>query len=231
MSPSLVPLKVALIPFVAAALILSGCSTVAELDGRPDPHPAPVLPSMQYAMTADTQVRAMNFRVEPGLSENQRRALDQVAAHAAWTADQPVDVQIVTSGDPAGIAAGRTMAAYLYAHDVADKDLTLKSSQDQAPDIVTVNLIFYRNHHQVCNQTWQNLAATGGNETYENFGCAVTANLAAQVADPRDLDHPEAATPADITRKSVVLDKYRKGAVTSSAVDEAAKGTVSDAIN
>ncbi len=219
-----------LLPLTALALVLSGCALTPELDGRAPAHPDPVLPTTQYAMTADTQVRTMNFRVEPGLSENQRRALDQVAARAAWTADEPVDVQIVTSGDPAAIAAGRGMADYLYAHDVAAKDLSLKSAPDQAADIVTVNIVFYRAHKLECNQTWENLAATGKDDTYQNFGCAVTANLAAQIADPRDLTRPEAATPTDATRKSTVLDNYRQGKVTSSAADDNAKGTISDAI-
>ena len=222
---SLLPLGV-----IAAALALSGCQSVAQLDGHPAPHPDPVLPSSQYAMTADTQVRTMNFRVERGLSDNQRHALDQVASRAAWSADAPVDVQIITSGDPAAVAAGRAMADYLYTHDVADKDLSLKSAPDQASDIVTVNLVFYRTHHIDCNQTWENLAATGGNQTYENFGCAVTANIAAQVADPRDLDHPHAEDPADASRKSAILDKYRQGKITSADEDENAKGNVSTAI-
>ena len=216
---------------VLAALALSGCQTVARIDGRPtDSGPDPVLPSSQYAMTAESQVHTMNFRVERALSENQRRALDQVASRAAWTNDAPVDVEIVTSGDPAAIAAGRAMADYLYAHDVADKDLSLQSVQDHAADIVTVNVVTYRTHRLDCNQSWENLAATGGNKTYENFGCAVTANLAAQVADPRDLDHHAAPTSTDASRKSVILDKYRQGKITSSDVDTSAKGTVSDAI-
>lgn len=218
------------LPVLAVALALCGCDTVAQLDGRPPARPDPVLPTTRYAMTAESQVRTMNFRVERALSDNQRRALDQVAARAAWTADQPVDVEIVTSGDPEAMAAGRAMADYLYAHDVADKDLTLKSAQDQAPDIVSVNLVLYRARHQDCNQTWDNLAATGGNKPYENFGCAVTANLAAQVADPRDLAHPAAPAAADAARKSVILDKYRQGKVTSADVDDNAKGTISDAI-
>ena len=215
---------------LATALALAGCAATPELDGRAPDRPDPVLPSTQYAMTADTQVRTMNFRVEPGLSENQRHALDQVAARAAWTADEPVDVQIITSGDPAAMAAGRGMADYLYAHDVASKDLSVKSVQDQAADIVTVNLVYYRAHRLDCNQTWENLAATGKNQAYQNFGCAVTANLAAQTADPRDLVHAEAPAPGDLGRKSVILDKYRQGHVTSSDIDEAAKGTISDAI-
>jgi len=225
------PYSRALLPLaLTAALALCGCDTVAEIDGRPPAHPDPVLPTSQYAMTADTQVRTMNFRVEPALSDNQRHALDQVASRAAWTADRPVDVEIVTSGSPAAMAAGQAMADYLYAHDVADKDLTLKSAQDQAPDIVSVNLVFYRAHRQDCNQTWENLAATGGNKIYENFGCAVTANLASQVADPRDLAHPAAPTASDAARKSVIFDKYRQGKVTSAEIDDNAKGTISDAI-
>jgi pilus assembly protein CpaD len=215
---------------LTCAIGLSACAGANDLIGHADPHPDPVLPSSQYAMTAETQVRTLNFRVEHDLSDNQRRALDQVAARAAWTADNAIDVQIVTSGDPASMAAGRTMANYLYAHDVADKDLTLKSAQDQASDIVTVNLVSYRAHHLDCNQSWENLAATGGNQTYQNFGCAVTANLAAQVADPRDIDRPHAAAPVDDSRKSNILDKYRQGKITSAEVDQNAKGNVSDAI-
>ena len=215
---------------VLTGLVLSGCESVAELDGHPAPHPEPVLPSSQYAMSADTQVRTLSFRVERDLSDNQRRALDQVAARAAWTGDQAVDVQIVTSGDPAAMATGRTMANYLYAHDVADKDLTLRSAQDQAPDIVTVNLVSYRAHRLDCNQSWESLTATGGNTIYGNFGCAVTANIAAQVADPRDLDHAHASQPFDDSRRADVLDKYRQGKITSAEADATAKGNISDAI-
>ena len=215
---------------LALATTLGGCQSIASLDGHPDPHPDPVLPTSQYALTAETQVRTLNFRVERGLSENQRHALDQVASRAAWTAGQPVDVQIITAGDPAAVATGRAMADYLYAHDVSDKDLTLKSAQDQAPDLVTVNLVSYRAHHIDCNQSWENLAATGGNQTYQNFGCAVTANLAAQIADPRDIDHAHAEDPSDPGRKSVILDNYRQGKITSAQADENAKGNISDAI-
>ena len=229
MSPRILqPLPV--IVLAAATLGLSACAGGNDLIGHADPHPDPVLPSQQYALSAETQVRTMNFRVEANLSDNQRRALDQVAARAAWTADEPVDVQIVTSGDPAAMAAGRNMAGYLNAHDVADKDLSVRSAQDQAPDIVTVNLVYYRAHRLDCNQSWENLAATGGNASYRNFGGAVTANLAAQVADPRDLDRAQAATPVDAGRKSVILDKYRQGKITSTEVDENAKGNISDAI-
>jgi pilus assembly protein CpaD len=233
MSPRIIhklPPKILAVLVFGTALCLSACAGENDLIGHADPRPDPVLPTEQYAATAETQVRSMNFRVEPGLSENQRRALDQVAARAAWTNDAPVDVQIITSGDPHAIAAGRGMADYLYAHDVAAKDLTVKSAQDQASDIVTVNLVFYRAHRLNCNQSWENLTATGANHAYQNFGCTLTANLAAQVADPRDLDHPAAATSSDAGRKSTVLDNYRQGRITSAQSDDNAKANISTAI-
>jgi pilus assembly protein CpaD len=68
------------------------------------------------------------------------------------------------------------------------------------------------------------------NDVQPNFGCAVTANMAAQIANPADLARPQHATPADAARRSLVLDKYRKGQITSSEKDDQAKGVVSDAI-
>jgi pilus assembly protein CpaD len=59
----------------------------------------------------------------------------------------------------------------------------------------------------------------------------VTANLAAQVANPEDLLGPRDETPIDSGRRATVLDKYRKGEVTSSAKDEQSNGVVSKAVN
>lgn len=229
MSPRLIQKLPALLG-LASVMALSACAGSGDLIGHADPHPLPVLPSEQYGMTAETQTSVLNFRVEPSLSDNQRRALDGLAARAAWTAGNPIDVQIVTAGDPASINVGRAMAAYLVAHDIDEKGLSLHSDQRQANDIVTVNIVTYRAKALNCNQSWENLAATATNSAYVNFGCAVTANLAAQIADPRDLDHPHPADPADAGRKSDILGKYRDGKVTSAELDDNAKGNISDAI-
>lgn len=77
---------------------------------------------------------------------------------------------------------------------------------------------------------WENLTATRNNDAYDNFGCAVTANIATQVANPEDLLRPRDVTPADANRRDNVLGKYRTGQVTSSAKDEQASGTVAKAV-
>ncbi len=218
---------------LTACLIAGSVSTAHAGDKKTaEPEtPAPITPTEQYSLRAESRVETINLRVEShGLSENQRRALDQIAGKAAWTNGRAIDVQIITGNDPAAIAAGNGIGDYLAGHDVAGEDMTQYSQDSQPADVVTVNLVHYRAHVDQCNTSWENLARTGKNETYKNFGCAVTANLAAQVADPRDLAHPADATPADPGRKATIMDKYRKGDVTSATQDDQAKGTISDAI-
>ena len=209
---------------------LSACATTGDSAANTKA-PDPITPSEQYALTAQSQVDSINLRINAtGLSANQARALDQVASRAAWTSDSHADIQIVTSGDPRAMAAGRSVAGYLTGRDVPGDAVSQFSQADQPADIITVNIVDYQARTYACNQSWENLAATRNNKTYANFGCAVTSNLAAQVADPRDLIDPAAATSTDAGRKSVVLDKYRKGEVTSAAKDDQSTGTISQAI-
>ncbi len=213
-----------------AALALTGCATDSGKAGSMA-FTAPT-PTEQYPLQAQTMTKTVNLRINPaGLSGNQRVALDQVSQKASWTSGAPADIEIITSGDPAAVAAGRAVGGYLVDHDVAETSVSQLSQPGQPADIVTVNIVNYRARTYACGQTWENLAATRNNTPYQNFGCAISSNLAAQIADPRDLQTPRAATTADMGRRSVVFDKYRKGEVTSSAKDDNAKGTVSNAIN
>ena len=88
----------------------------------------------------------------------------------------------------------------------------------------------YQAHGSDCAKTWDNLTSTGTNQASRHFGCTVTANFAAQIANPKDLLAPAQMTAADNTRRAVVLGKYRKGETTSSAKDSQASGTVSSAV-
>jgi pilus assembly protein CpaD len=49
------------------------------------------------------------------------------------------------------------------------------------------------------------------NRSYWNLGCAHQRNLAAMVDNPADLVQPRGETPAYSARRSVAIDKYRKG--------------------
>ena len=83
-----------------------------------------------------------------------------------------------------------------------------------------------------CGAYWGNLARTNGNDTSANFGCAVTANLAAQIDNPRDIITPRGMTPVDTGRRAVIYDNYRKGEATAAPQEElVANRRVSQAVN
>ena len=77
---------------------------------------------------------------------------------------------------------------------------------------------------------WSAVTRTAANQPYGNLGCAVTANMAAQLANPGDLLGARPMDPADTGRRMNVLGKYRNGEVTSTAKDEQASGAVSTAV-
>jgi pilus assembly protein CpaD len=66
------------------------------------------------------------------------------------------------------------------------------------------------------------------NHSYWNFGCSQQHNLAALVENPADLVQPRGETPASAARRSVVLDKYRKGEPTATRNPDADKAKISD---
>jgi len=68
---------------------------------------------------------------------------------------------------------------------------------------------------------------TENREMY-NLGCANQRNLAAMVENPSDLIQPRAEAPAYTARRSVALDKYRKGENPAGIYDRYQQGKISD---
>ncbi|MEI9929673.1 MAG: CpaD family pilus assembly lipoprotein [Rhizomicrobium sp.] len=57
---------------------------------------------------------------------------------------------------------------------------------------------------------------TADNQPPPTFGCAVQKNIAAMVADPRDLVQQRAMGPSDAARRTTVMGHYEKGEITQS---------------
>jgi pilus assembly protein CpaD len=66
------------------------------------------------------------------------------------------------------------------------------------------------------------------NVPYWNLGCASQRNLAAMVDNPADLVQPRGETPASGGRRTIVLDKYRKGEPTATTSADAGKAKISE---
>ena len=79
-----------------------------------------------------------------------------------------------------------------------------------------------------CGDWSDNLARNPKNIPYRNLGCATQRNLAAMVANPRDLIEPRSMTPRDSQRRDVLIDKYVKGDSTVATRSEDEGTAVSD---
>lgn len=219
-----------------ARLWLSGLALVAlgACASTPDAQkafePGPLTPTEQYSI--EVKPAPIELKLEAhlaGLSPAQAAALRGLAER--WANDEPGAVTIkAPEHGPAPAAAYRTATDardFLIAQGVQPADIRIvgyEAGGDQhAP--VLVGLMRYLARGPQCGESWENLAHTPDNQPYANFGCAVTANLAAQIADPADLLAPRASTPPDATRRENVFDKYRQGATTSTAKDQQAVGT------
>lgn len=96
-----------------------------------------------------------------------------------------------------GVPASRIVIAS-YEVDAAD-----------APGPVRVTYLAMRAQTNKCGRWPADLANTGDNKHYANFGCSYQNNLAAQVANPADLLGPRKQTTIDAENRNAVIDLYR----------------------
>jgi pilus assembly protein CpaD len=99
------------------------------------------------------------------------------------------------------------------------RDKILVSTRDVANSDyrVDVSFIAYQARARECGNDWsENLSFTAENLTNRNLGCSVQRNIAAMVADPRDLMGPRRFDPADANRAGTVISNYEQGKITSS---------------
>lgn len=222
------PAPLRLTALLLGVALLSGCAT----DAPPSLQSQAVTPLDQYPMKAESRSDALHFKIHPksGLSDNQRRALEQLAYKASWNGGGAVDITILTANTPDALRAGSAIRAYLNDHQVSPNVVSQRTADNQPADVVSLITREYRAAVTACNLEWENLTATRHNAMPQNMGCAINANLAAQIDDPRDIAGPQTAVPGDAGRRSIIIDKYRKGEITSAAKDDAAKSDIAQAI-
>ena len=216
-------------PLACAALMgLGACAT--KVPDRISDARTPTEHFQAKVTAADQEIRlAVHAQ---GLSPNQAEAL------AAFAADwRDADGGTITLSAPTGGAQSRaafrsieTARSLLIDQGVSADHIAVVNYDAKGDAAAPLRIAYLRYQAQVpvCGQAWTNIAHSANNDVQPNFGCAVTANMAAQIANPADLTHPRASTPVDTQRRETMLDKYRKGQVTSSDKDDQAKGVISN---
>ena len=190
-------------------------------------------PTEHFAATATGVEEEIALAIHPqGLSPNQATALlDFLDGWREAATGGTITVQVPAGGADSGFAyrSGEAVRSFLQAHGVAEA-MIRTAGYDAAAEAgapVRVGYTRYQVTLPRCGREWTNIAHSANNEAQPNFGCAVTANMAAQIANPADLVRPAEMGPSDAQRRLNVLEKYRKGENTSSAEDKQAKGAIS----
>lgn len=113
-----------------------------------------------------------------------------------------------------GISRDRILVAN---HDVQGNDYR-----------VELNYISYQANTAPCGDWSEDLAHTIDNKTAANLGCSVQHNIAAMVADPRDLMGPRPMDGADADRRATVVTNYEKGSPTAATKTPDQSSAISD---
>ena len=195
---------------VGSMLVAGSCSvandgnTISE-DGARN-HPIAVEPSyrdlkVQYAGGAD------------GLSAADAAKFDAFVADYRVHGNGSLGISV-----PSG--AGSRAAITFFGERAAlsgisrDKILVTTREAGNADPRVDVSYIAYTAHTQACGDWSEDEALTIENHTSKNFGCSVQQNIAAMVADPRDLLGPGSMGPVSTNRRAAVIGHYENGEVT-----------------
>ena len=211
-----------------AVLALGACAT----DGDSPANPAPLTPTERYSIEVKPAPDEVQLAAHAsGLSQAQVAALTDLLTR--WNGGERGQITIKApehGPDAAGVFAVATGArAFLLAQglDAAQVRIVGYDANGDPKAPVRVGFMRYEAHGPQCGQSWENLADVRSNREYDEFGCAVTANVAAELAEPEDLLHPRPMTPPDAARRETVITKYRQGDTTSTAKDTQASGAVS----
>lgn len=204
---------------VTAALALGACSAPNVLD--------------PYENTYVSQVHWENYPIEVGkgtmkmevptaaaqLSPTQEETVVRFAQQARRTEASQVVVSRPTGGANSDAVAGQV--AYLLANE-GIKPRTIVGATYQGGRNAPVVVSFARHFASSpeCGDWSRSVTETGYNEAYANFGCAQQHNIAALVADPRDIKIPRASTPPDAMRRSQVITDYREASDTATTGGE-----------
>jgi pilus assembly protein CpaD len=233
MTPHMLPLRI--LAVTGLALVLSGCYVQKNTAGD-----IPYDYRKRHPITlkeAEKTVEILIGTNRGGLSEGQ--GADVLSFARLWkreaTGGIVIDVPAGTSNEVAANGALREIRSILATVGVPPHVVSIRPYQTEPDKLATIKLNFSK------------IVATAGpcglwpgdlgpvaepayqeNRPYWNLGCATQRNLASMVANPADLVQPRGEDPISTQRRSVVLDKYRKGESTNTQYRNEDRGKLSD---
>ena len=216
----------ALLVTLAATAILGACAS----NGSPDSQP--LTPLSRYSLQVEPGLDRIALAVrDDGLSANQQAALNDLADRYMLSGVGQVRVEGPSGEDPAAARQTWAVRTALEAAGLPAERIVIASYA--APDPRAPVLAGFETVRAVipnCAAEPRSLGGRFSNEPSMGLGCAVNANIAAQIADPRDIVGHRPISPPDSGRAAVVFDNYRRGEVTSAPQEKLVEGRLARAV-
>jgi pilus assembly protein CpaD len=216
---------------VGLALLVCACATHRAAKVAADP-PGPTPTEQFAAKVAPGEDEILLAAHKQGLSDRQAAALDDLANRWREAGGGPITIERREGGseDDQGMIEAITTRLALHGAEADEVRVLTYPAGARPGDAIVVGFVRDLAQAPKCGREWKSFTRSADNEVNNNFGCAVTANIAAMVDNPQDLVSPRPMEPADAQRRQVVLSKYRTGDITSATKDDKASGAVSNAV-
>lgn len=172
--------------------------------------------AVNHPITVEPSYRSLKINYVPGshaLALDDADRLDFFVADYLSRGNGSIEVSVPNG--PASREAIGWFAERLAQTGVARDKILISTHDTPSGDFrIELNYISYQARVAPCGDWSRNLGDTASNQTMPDLGCSVQHNMAAMIADPRDLIGPRGMGDIDTSRRATVVDKYEKGQIT-----------------
>lgn len=212
---------------LSTAALLAGCASTDVGQARP------ITPLSRYTLQVEPGLDRIALAVhDDGLSANQVAAIRALADRYGRSGSGPVRVQGPSGDDPVSARQAWAVREALQAAGVPGERIQIVGYD--APDPRAPVLAGFETLRAAipnCANEPRSMEGRFSNASSPGLGCAITANMAAQIADPRDILGARPMSPADSGRAAVVFDNYRRGQATSAPQEPLVEGRIAQAVD
>ena len=209
--------------FCLASVLLAGsCST--EFNKDPDNFDDPVA---NHPITVEPSYQSLKLSYSGGgLDAATQEHLDAFVTDYRTHGNGKISISV--PGGPGMQQAVTQLADRINEMGVSRDRILVASHDPSAGTQVEVNYISYQAKTAPCGDWSEDLSSTADNTTAANLGCANQHNIAAMVADPRDLLGPRPMDGADAVRRQTIIGNYETGKVSAADKTQDQKAAISD---
>lgn len=211
---------------IALSALFSACATGPS-------GPPPLNAASRYVLQVEPGIDRIALAAhEDGLSGAQKAALADLAARFVQARADVIRIEAPAGEDPVAVQVAWNTRDALASFGVPAERLQVVSYNAPAPRApILAGFETLRASIPNCAVTQSAMGSNFSNQPSSAFGCSVTANLAAQIANPRDIVAPAALAAADTARRGKVFDTYRDGALTSAPQEPLIQGQIARAVD